>query len=156
MFWRTNDIKRIFINNDDIAESLGVCFVTWSVILHRLMPLQQKWTSERLSVSLISTVGFEDLSNNWWEVYFLCTVLGLQATGSFRGRSWGTWWWTWARCSPRRSAPAWSRSLQTLATQQLIYLTSSTCSANVIFVQNFTPPDFQALNLTPWKCLICD
>ena len=28
------------------------------------MPLQQKWTSERLSVSLISTVGFEDLSNN--------------------------------------------------------------------------------------------
>ena len=109
MFWRTNDIKRILINNDDNAESLGVCFVTWSVILPRLMPLQQKWTSERLSVSLISTVGFEDLSNNWGEVYTLCTVLGLQATGSFRGRSWGTWWWTWARCWPRRSAPAWSR-----------------------------------------------
>ena len=45
----------------------------------------------------------------WGEVYTLCIVLGLQATGSFRGRSWGTWWWTWARCWPRRSAPAWSR-----------------------------------------------
>ena len=36
-------------------------------------------------------------------------------------------------------------------------LAASCCPCpDMIFVQNFTPPDFQARNFTPQKCVICD